>query len=190
VSNIWFTADLHLGHALVARTRGFGDDVAEHDRVLAERWDAVVKPQDIVKVLGDLCLTRGRPHASALDWIAERPGTKDLIWGNHDAGHPMHSGAHKAQASYLRVFRSAQQAAVMKVGRDRIHLNHMPFAADHTFVARYPEWRPIDVGQWLVHGHTHSADPGPIGRQIHVGLDAHGLWPVSLKWVVQVMING
>jgi calcineurin-like phosphoesterase family protein len=189
VSDIWFTADLHLMHVLVSRLRGFASP-EEHDAELARRWDERVRPQDTVKVLGDLCLGLGRPHGAALEWIAERPGTKDLVFGNHDAGHPMHAGAHKVQAEYLSVFRSAQQSAVIKVGRERIHLNHMPFAADHTVVARYPEWRPIDVGQWLLHGHTHSRDPGPIGRQIHVGLDAHDLRPVSLKWVREIMTCG
>ena len=187
MSGIWFTADLHLGHELVAGLRGFGDDTEAHDAELARRWDALVRPQDQVKVLGDLCIGRGRSQSSALEWIAARPGIKDLIFGNHDSGHPMHSESHKAQADYLRVFRSAQAAGVIKIGGHRVMLSHFPFAADHTEVARYPEWRPRDAGQWLIHGHTHSTEPGPVGRQIHVGLDAHGLRPVPLKWISEIL---
>lgn len=190
MSTIWFTSDLHLRHRLVAQARGFGDDIAAHDAYLAERWDALVRPDDIVKVLGDLCLGHSGDALSALDWIAERPGIKDLLWGNHDAGHPMHVGAHKAQAAYLRVFRSAQQSATMKIGKQRVMLNHFPFTGDHTEVDRFPEWRPVDAGQWLIHGHTHSKHGWDGKRQIHVGLDAHGLSPVPYGYVRWVMGNG
>jgi calcineurin-like phosphoesterase family protein len=183
MSTIWFTADLHLGHVLVARQRGFGDDTAAHDEYLAACWDAVVRPDDVVKVLGDLCIGQGRSHEHALEWIAERPGTKDLIWGNHDAGHPMHRGAHKDQADYLRVFRSAQQSGVMKIGTNSVMLNHLPFTGDHTPEDRYPAWRPVDAGQWLIHGHTHSPHTWDGRRQIHVGLDAHALTPAPYDWV-------
>src|SRR5690606_29340799 len=74
VSGIWFTADLHLGHKLLAGLRGFGEDTAAHDAEIARRWDFLVKPQDQVWVLGDLCIGRGRSHHAALDWIGERPG--------------------------------------------------------------------------------------------------------------------
>lgn len=190
MSGIWFTADLHLGHKLVAELRGFGDDTAAHDAELARRWDAVVRPQDTVKVLGDLCIGRGRSHASALEWIDARPGIKDFVFGNHDSGHPMHSESHKVQADYLRVFRSAQAFGMVKIAGQRVMLSHFPFAADHTEVARYPEWRPVDAGQWLLHGHTHSHSFWDGERQIHVGLDANGLEPIPLKLISEVITGG
>lgn len=190
MSTIWFTADLHLDHALVARERGFGDDITAHDDYLAAQWDARVGADDVVKVLGDLCIGHGNDNSMALAWIMARPGIKDLIWGNHDAGHPMHARAHKAQTAYLSAFRSAQQSATMKIARQRVMLSHFPFTGDHTETDRHPEWRPVDAGQWLLHGHTHSTDPGPTGRQIHVGLDAHGLAPVPYRWVTEMIHNG
>ena len=189
MSGIWFTADLHLGHKLVAGLRGFGDDTEKHDATLAQRWDYLVRPQDQIWVLGDLCIGRGRSHHSALEWVAARPGIKHLIFGNHDSGHPMHSEAHKVQAQYLDVFASAQIAGIRKIGTQRVMMSHFPFGADHTEVARYPEWRPVNAGQWLIHGHTHSG-VAVKGREIHVGLDAHALAPVPLKWVEQVIRRG
>ncbi|MFD3426075.1 metallophosphoesterase family protein [Nocardia fluminea] len=185
MSTIWLTADLHLGHKLVAGLRGFGEDTAAHDAELARRWDYLVKPDDQVRILGDLCLGR-RGLDYALDWVSQRPGIKDLVFGNHDAGHPMHAESHKVQADYLTVFRSAQQSGIQKIYGHRVMLSHFPFVADHTEGARYPEWRPKDAGQWLIHGHTHSDRRG-FGRQIHVGLDAHGLAPVPVTWAASVM---
>jgi calcineurin-like phosphoesterase family protein len=182
MSTIWFTADLHLGHKLVAQERGFGDDTDAHDAHLAARWDSRVRPGDTVKVLGDLCIGRGMSHDQALAWIAQRPGIKDLIFGNHDSGHPMHREAHKHQASYLDVFRSAQESGVIRIMGQKVMMSHFPFAADHTAVQRYPEWRKQDVGQWLLHGHTHFSTKRD-GRQLHVGLDAWGLAPVHISWI-------
>lgn len=191
MSGIWFTADLHLGHKLVAGLRGFGEDTDAHDDTLAQRWDYLVRPQDQIWVLGDLCIGRGRSHTASLEWIAARPGIKHLIFGNHDSGHPMHSEAHKVQGQYLEVFASAQIAGVRKIGKQKVMMSHFPFAADHTEVARYPEWRPQKTGQWLMHGHTHSGVAvKPNSREIHVGLDAHALAPVPLKWVETVIRNG
>lgn len=186
MTGIWFVADLHLGHRLLADLRGFGEDTAAHDAELARRWDFLIRPGDQVKVLGDICVGR-QTLTAALEWISERPGIKDLVFGNHDSGHPMHHESHKTQRAYLEVFRSAQQSGTMKIAGQRIILSHFPYGtADHTEVARYPEWRPVDTGGWLIHGHTHS-DRKVSGRQIHVGLDAHGLAPVPLKWVEEVI---
>lgn len=180
MTGIYFTADLHLGHINIAALRGF-TSTEYHDRTIADRWDAAVRPDDQVWVLGDISLGRkGAP--AALEWIAARPGIKHLIPGNHDPCHPMHSTAHKYQRTYLDVFESVQQSAVRKLDGHRVLLSHFPFEGDHTDIPRYPEYRFPDTGQWLLHGHTHS----PIkqrGRQLHVGVDAHNLAPVPLSWV-------
>ena len=187
MSGIWFTSDLHLGHKLVASERGF-DTTEEHDAALAANCDALVRPQDQVYVLGDLCMSRGSGGLTrALEWISERPGIKDLIWGNHDSGHPMHREAHKNQARYLGAFRSAQQSGIRKIGEHRVLLSHFPYQADHTAEVRYPQWRPPNYGEWLIHGHTHSSRQRYGSRQLHVGLDAHGLKPVPLKWIEEQM---
>lgn len=183
MSNIWFTSDLHIGHTPIAALRGFST-VAAHDATLADRWDAIVRPSDQVWILGDLSIG-GKATTAALNWIAARPGVKHLIAGNHDDCHPMRSKAHK-QRRFLQVFESVAAAGTLKIAGQRTLLSHFPYAGDpdgdHTTEPRYPEWRLPDTGQWLLHGHTHS----PIqqrGRQLHVGVDAHGLAPVSRTWI-------
>ena len=186
MSAIWFTSDLHVGHRMVAGLRGFGDDTDAHDAALAANWDTVIQPDDQVWVLGDLTGRRG-DEQRGLDWIMERPGIKHLISGNHDASHPLHSRAHKAQQDYLSVFASVQSAGVRKISGQRVLLSHFPYGSaggDHTETIRYPEWRFPDLGGWLIHGHTHSSIQQR-GRQLHVGVDAHQLAPVSLHWIEQ-----
>lgn len=185
VTAIWFVSDLHVGHRLVSVLRGFGDDTDAHDAALAANWDRLVRPVDQVWVLGDVIGRRGG-EAKGLAWIAERPGTKHLIAGNHDACHGMHTEAHKVLPQWLEVFASVQQTAVRKILGQRVILNHFPQRddpdGDHTAVLRYPEWRMPDTGGWHIHGHTHAKIQRR-GRQLHVGPDAHALKPVSLHWV-------
>lgn len=192
MTGIWFTSDLHVGgHVKVSELRGFAT-TDEHDAELARRWDAVVRPTDQVWVLGDVVGRRGH-ETRGLEWISERPGIKHLVSGNHDDTHPLHSGAYKALPTWLEVFATVQSAATRKIAGHRVLLNHFPFAndpeGDHTTVLRHIEWRPMDVGGWLLHGHTHS-DIQQRGRQLHVGVDAHGLEPVPLKWVEERIIEG
>lgn len=191
MSAIWLTSDQHIGHRMVAGLRGYGDDIDAHDARLAAEWDQRIRPDDQVWVLGDLTGRRG-DEQRGLDWIAARPGTKHLIAGNHDSCHPLHSHAHKAQRQYLEAFESVQQSGVRKIAGHKVLLSHFPYDgphADHTLLARYPEWRFPDHGQWLLHGHTHSPVPQH-GRQLHVGVDAHDLAPVSLHWVEQRIQEG
>jgi len=189
----WFTADLHVGHRLCTRLRGFGDDTEAHDRALAAHWDALVRPDDQIWVLGDISIGSGTAERRALAWLAERPGSKHLIAGNHDPCHPLHSRSHLAQARFLAVFESVQSAATRKVAGQRVMLSHFPYRddpdGDHSAELRHNEWRPVDTGGWLLHGHTHS-DIQQRGRQLHVGVDAHGLAPVRLRWVEEKIAEG
>lgn len=184
----WYTADLHIGHRLLAGLRGF-DSVEEHDTELARRWDARVGAGDRVWVLGDISVGGRRQETAALEWIARRPGEKHLITGNHDGCHPMRSRAAHWQAVYLAGgFASVQQTAVHKIAGRRVTLSHFPFRfdpdGDHTPENRFEEWRVPDIGQCLLHGHTHS-ESQVRGRQIHVGADAHELAPVPRAWVTE-----
>lgn len=185
---IFYTADLHLGHRLAAEERGFGSTL-DHDAELARRWDAVVTPTDTVWVLGDISLGGKANTSNALSWITARPGVKHCIPGNHDECHAMRSNALRWKAIFENsAFASVQLAATHKIAGSRVTLSHFPFygdpEGDHTPENRFPEWRVPDVGQWLLHGHTHSAR-AVRGRQLHIGVDAHDLAPVPQSWVAE-----
>lgn len=173
-----FTADLHLGHAKVAGLRGF-DDWIHHDAAVANNWRRVVGERDTVWILGDFSCGR---EAHALRVLRNLPGRKRLILGNHDAAHPMHRRAPQALARYGDVFEYVATAGRVKLaGRDFL-LSHFPYQGDHTDEPRYRQWRLPNLGEALLHGHTHRADQGvhqeTFALEIHVGLDAWDLTPV------------
>ncbi len=78
---IYYTADLHLGHANIIKygNRPFSD-VEEMDNALIANWRAVVKPNDDIYVLGDLMFKCNYPEA----YLKQLTGKIHLIKGNHD----------------------------------------------------------------------------------------------------------
>lgn len=191
----WFTADLHIGHQKVAEIRlGQGVTTGYHDDLLAENWDSLIEPEDTIWVLGDISAGGSTAQRNALEWVKQRPGTKHLIAGNHDGCHPMHRNSHKWQPVYLEAFASVQMAARRRFTKYQTHtsvlLSHFPYEGDREFT-RYPEWRLRDEGHPILHGHTHSvmkrSHSEGLTPQVHVGVDAWDLWPVSLEAVGRLL---
>lgn len=177
--------------------------VTWHDQVLADNWDAIVDKDDQVWVLGDICLGGTASRKRALEWVKARPGTKHLISGNHDDCHPMHRNSHTQQPVYLDAFASVQMAAKKRIpleeGHLTVFLSHFPYRADRGPFARHLEWRLVNAGVILLHGHTHSEekisydtsvwDPQLKTPQIHVGLDAWDLRPVPFDKVKELVLQ-
>jgi len=168
---IWYTSDLHFGHRLVAGHRGFGEDTVAHDAEIVEKWNAVVGKDDIVHVLGDLAVSN---PTYALALMADLPGRKRLIFGNHEPVHPMYRDAPRLLRKYPydEVFEWAAPFARRKINGRNVLLSHFPYAGDHTEKPRYAQYRLRDMGEYLLHGHTHSTEVRTSDREVHVGWDA------------------
>jgi calcineurin-like phosphoesterase family protein len=187
--SVWFTSDLHLGHANIIKYSGrrFAD-VATMNRALVDGWNDAVAPTDDVWVLGDFAL--GRIEAT-LPLAQQLQGRKFLLCGNHDR---CWSG-HGARA---REWVSRYQEAGFEVHQDQLELEvkgvqvlacHFPYEGDSHGHDRYIEARPVDRGQWLVHGHVHERWRQR-GRMINVGVDAWDYRPVSADTLARLMAAG
>lgn len=83
---IFALADLHLSLSGEKPMDVFGEAWRDHPRRMAEAWDGLVGDEDLVLLPGDLSWAKTLPEAAAdLRWIAERPGRKLLLRGNHDS---------------------------------------------------------------------------------------------------------
>lgn len=191
----YFTADLHLGHELVAEIRGF-DSVEEHDKEVMYHLGKVLgEGSNRVWVLGDISSGRKGAEEAALDQLRLALwGTESelhLVSGNHDSVNPMHRHSEKFYDEYREVFTSIDSIGTIRHRKAKVMLSHYPYSSDHTDIERYPEFRLRDLGKPLVHGHTHSefpvsySDKGTL--QIHVGLDAWGLKPVKREYVTALI---
>ena len=192
---VYFTSDLHLGHRLVAGLRGY-ETTEQHDDRIRLGWEMRVGPKDDVWVLGDLAASS---PTHALGFIATLPGRKHLISGNHDRCHPMHRDAHNWQRRYLEVFDSVQPFARRKIDGEDVLLSHFPYFRDRG-EPRHTQWRLPCHNEWLLHGHTHGTErvtltpqwgvgtgPRTPIREIHVGVDARDMMPVSLDEIAKEM---
>jgi calcineurin-like phosphoesterase family protein len=186
---VWFTSDLHFGHHKVAAIRGF-DSTEAHDAELMRRWRDLVRPGDDVWVLGDIAVSS---PTSALFIIAQLPGRKHLIAGNHDKVHPMYRDAHKHMGEYGFAFQSVASAGRRRIEGTEVLLSHFPYHRDRGEV-RHVQWRLRNEGKWLIHGHMHTKErvtvdyrPFPTTHEVHVGVDAWDLAPVNLDTIAALM---
>lgn len=181
MSVTYYCADLHLGHRLVAGHRGFGEDTDAHDAEIVQRWTKAVREDDIVVVIGDLAVSS---PTYALALLAELPGRKRLISGNHDVTWDAHRDAPRLRRKYGfdDVFEWIGSFGRRKINGQTVLLSHFPYAPlpgagpdstrDHTAEPRYLQYRLPNLGEWLLHGHTHSTEIWTSPRELHVGWDA------------------
>ena len=83
---IWAIADLHLSFGVENKSMDvFGPDWENHAEKIASHWKAMISPEDLVLIPGDISWAM-RPEEAAADlrWIDALPGTKVMIKGNHD----------------------------------------------------------------------------------------------------------
>lgn len=83
MQNVWFISDTHFSHKNVLNHepdfRPF-KTIEEHDAVLIENWNKVVKTNDIVWHLGDFCMGGKK----SVEIAGQLNGYKRLVMGNHD----------------------------------------------------------------------------------------------------------
>lgn len=114
MSNIWFIADLHLGHQRImefeSESRPF-TDLDEMTETIIQRYNSVVKTDDIVWFLGDVAM--GKKEPGYLRHVKRMNGRKKLLQGNHDL-YPMS----QYMEIFERVFGVAEQGQFV--------LSHIP----------------------------------------------------------------
>lgn len=156
MSDIWFTSDLHLGHARILEFCGNtrrGSTVDEHDENIIEAWNSVVKKGDVVYILGDECLgDRDKGYKN----IARLNGCKHLIRGNHSQ---LKTQEHK---DVFQDIRDYKRISVSIDGRKQgIIMCHFPIIS----------WDSMTHGTWMLFGHCHGNLHDFGGKMLDVGLD-------------------
>lgn len=155
----WFTSDTHFGHAnVILYCKRPYADVAEMNRVMVERWNARVKPEDTVYHLGDFALGSG---ADLDGHRAKLAGNIILVKGNHDR-----STSRMLKAGFNEVVKELY----LELDGVRLYLHHEPLAAEL--------WQAkADIH---LCGHVHDL----WARQeklFNVGVDVQGFEPKTLE---------
>ena len=196
---IYFTSDPHYWHANVIRycTRPYAN-VEEMCEDMIAKWNSIVKPNDIVYVLGDFSLAF-RPVES---YSFRFNGTRFLVPGNHDFCHSYHkkSRTKENQDKWIQKYKDygwnilPEQTVADFKGLGIVNMCHHPYAGPYELEGggdKYEKWRPVDDGKILLCGHVHEkwrTRRSPKGTlMINVGVDVHGFKPVSLDEIIAIV---
>lgn len=134
---IYYISDLHLGDERVfLHCRRPFKDLREMEEELAKRWNAKVKEDDVVHLLGDL-VDPSCPES--LGTLKRFNGHKRLILGNHDL--PL-----LREIEGSGIFESIGYIEEIEDEGRKVCLSHYPMM----------DWMDYSYGSYLVYGHIHN----------------------------------
>lgn len=161
-----FTADSHWSHAAVLGARlGLRRPFAtieEHDKALIGRWNAVVRPGDIVWHLGDFCHRCAELRAREI--FGRLNGRKFLVRGNHDR-----IGA-----------RLAWDGPVADVAHVQVPMPDGTMQGVWCSHHSHRVWPRMHRGDIHLYGHSHGTLQGT-AASTDVGVDCFDFRPVALE---------
>lgn len=190
---IWFTSDNHFWHNNIIKycDRPFRS-AEEMNKVMIQRWNEKVKPEDTVYHLGDFSMSmKGIEQI-----IRGLNGTKVLVPGNHDACHPAYKKKFQVpfrdyrKAGFDHVELEMMLELQLKGQATMVKLCHLPYEPDEAEKAdrRYMDMRPKDEGHLLLHGHVHTSwKKSNCGRMINVGVDQWNFYPITVQDIESVL---
>jgi calcineurin-like phosphoesterase family protein len=156
--NTFLTADWHLGENRFELMGRPFTSTEEHNNTILQRHNSVVKPDDVVIVIGDAVYQK---TPDFLDMVSKFNGKKVLIRGNHDA-----------------VFKDEQLAPYF----DKIIAEGEGISASvdgiDCYLTHYPTQGKAD--KFNLVGHIHAAWKYQL-NMFNVGIDTNGYYPVNLN---------
>lgn len=179
MSEIFITSDTHFCHdkPFVWEPRGL-TSAEEMNETIIERWNSVVKPNDMIFHLGDTMLL---DNNKGIECLKRLNGQICLIYGNHDTNNRIEL-IHKELPSIITL----GYAHLFKYKKINIYLSHYPTLTSNMG----------DTGLWhrviSLHGHTHQKANFlyPDNPFIyHVGVDSHNCYPVNIEEVIADIKN-
>lgn len=172
MSNIFLTSDTHFGHdkEFVYEARGF-KSIGEHDEILVENFNKMVKRGDEVYHLGDVCLGDDK---KSIEYLKRLHGNIHIILGNHDSDRRME--LYKKCPNVVDV-----------VFADRIRVGKQVIFLSHALSETYIIGKKLERTMINFFGHTHQEDSpfvDGIPYAYNVGVDCHDNKPVALEQAI------
>lgn len=166
----WFTSDTHYGHSGIIgyAERPFAS-VDEMNEQMIMRWNAVVRPGDLVYHLGDFAFCR---PDDAVNIARRLNGRKYLIFGNHDR-------RLREYVPFVACWIWAKDLTQIKIDDQKITLCHYAMRT----------WASSHHGAWQLYGHSHGALPDdPKLRSTDVGVDCWNYGPVAFETLRTILL--
>ena len=173
MSEIFFTSDTHFYHEqdFLYKPRGF-ESFEEMNEAIVERWNSVVKPDDLVYHLGDILMS----HYD-VNILKRLNGSIYLIRGNHDTDNKLRD----IYATGKLANNDVHTSELIKFGKLSLFLCHYPVLTAN-FDDKHFNRHVINL-----HGHTHQKKnwiniDNPF--MYHVGCDSHDSYPVHIDTII------
>lgn len=171
MSEFFFTADTHFGHANIIKycNRPF-KTVQEMDETLITNWNNKIGQDDVVFHLGDFSFGDADKYRKRLN------GSIRFIRGNHDkpAEHLHYTNKNLKDKPFL----SFEDVRMVVIGDQRIWLSHYAHRV----------WPHSHRGCWHLYGHSHGTLPDdPNALSIDCGVDCHNYTPLSVEDIKRIM---
>lgn len=169
---IYYTADLHMGHANIMRlsNRPFAS-VEEMNEALVNNWNAVVSENDDVYILGDVMFKMSsRPD----NFLHRMKGRKHLIVGNHDR-------QNLKKEAFTSCFDSINDYLCIEDEGRKVVLFHYPIL----------EWDGYFRGHYHIYGHIHNSDNFAnrvmmqVKNAFNAGVDVNDFIPQTLSQLIR-----
>lgn len=175
IPKIFVTSDLHFCHdrAFVYEPRGFSN-VEEMNQAIVERWNAVVQPEDIVYVLGDIMLNNNEEGIRLFNSLN---GYKRIVLGNHD------TATRQALYKECEKVESVELAVMLKYRGYHFFMTHYPCLTGNL------EKESLKQCTLNIYGHTHQQTNFFQDRpyMYHTGMDSHDCTPVHIDKIIEDM---
>jgi calcineurin-like phosphoesterase family protein len=191
---IYFTSDIHVNHENIIKYshRGYGTyqerkadpalifkSVQDMNRVMLERWNEIVQPDDTVHLIGDFAM--GNKYA-AIDFFKQLNGTIHLTFGNHDCTDFEKKKLHPAIEQCG--FASIEYERYIEVDGKHLWLAHIPYGHDND--RRAYQRPPVKPGfslkkDIILSAHVHDKWFWNDYRSINVGCDLQDFYPRTLS---------
>ncbi len=169
MKNVWVVADWHLSHHNCAcvfkkedgsQLRPF-ESASHMDEMLIQWHNEIVKPNDKVYVLGDVCISR-----KGMDVVGKFNGDKVLVKGNHDI--------FKLE-DYTKYFRDVRAYHVIS----GLIMSHVPVHPDSLYRFKFN-----------VHGHLHANTVKYNGtddpRYLCTSLEQVNFRPINMDEIIKI----
>lgn len=183
--SLYLTSDTHFGHRnIIGYCNRPYTDVEQMNEDLVERWNDTVRPTDEIWHLGDVAMGKLDQTMQA---VRRLHGRKYLVPGNHDRCWAGLTRGHEWTEFYRDLgFSVLPGQTTLQVGNVKALVCHFPYRDPGLVQEKYAQHRPVDQGQWLLHGHVHDLWQQR-GRIINVGIDVWDRRPVALERIKSLL---
>ena len=176
MGEIFLTSDTHFCHIkdFLWKPRGF-KSVEEMNEEIVERWNEIVRPDDIIYNLGDIALN---DIETAISYIKRLNGFQWWIRGNHCTLNKVKRICEECKNISLISNPEASWATMFKYGKITCYLSHYP-----TITSNYDSDKHFSTNILAFAGHTHKKEKFLDENNpflYNVCLDAHNCYPVHI----------